>query len=330
MAGARPSGGEDHRPDSRAPQVDPHAAWSQPPTPPGKRPPRSPFGAGPFLPTLARVLEQLSGERIPVDAFQLDRLPAHLVMKIRLVDEQGKTLAVDASLDRLRGEFAAPPAGTAGQLDDAAWNRPVTRDWDFGNLPSEITITRGGLRVPAYPAVLDHGDGVVVRLLDTADRARQESRAGLRRLYYLAQRKSLQAHVAWLPRLREIKLFAGSLPGRLPLENQLALLLADRAFLGDRDLPRTPAEYQQRLADAAEQRRTGRPRPHGAHLSVVRGLSRRPARARDIAGQSLAAGCSGRATPDRCTGSGRFPHHNALDMAAALPALLPRDCLSVG
>jgi ATP-dependent helicase HrpA len=211
------------------------------------------FGDGPFLPTLARVLEQLSGERIPVDAFQLDRLPAHLVMKIRLVDGQGKTLAVDASLDRLRGQFAAPPAGAAGHLDDAAWNRPVTRDWDFGNLPSEITITRGGLRVPAYPAVLDHEDGVVVRLLDTADRAREESRAGLRRLYYLAQRKSLQAHVAWLPRLREIKLFAGSLPGRVPLENQLALLLADRAFLGDRDLPRTPAEYQQRLADAAEQ-----------------------------------------------------------------------------
>lgn len=210
------------------------------------------FGEGPFLPTLARVLEQISGERIPAEAFQVDRLPAHLVMKVRLVDERGKTLAVDASLDRLRSKFAAPPSGAPGQMEDAAWNRPVTRSWDFGNLPSEITITRGGVRVPAYPALLDHGDGVLVRLLDTADRARLESRAGLRRLYYLAQRKSLQAHVAWLPRLREIKLFASALPGRLPLEDQLALLLADRAFVGDADLPRTQAAYEQRLADAAE------------------------------------------------------------------------------
>jgi len=75
---------------------------------------------------------------------------------------------------------------------------------------------------------------------------------GVRRLYYLAERKSLQAHVAWLPRLREIKLFAGLLPGKLSLEQQLALLLADRAFVGDDELPRTEAEYRARLGKAAE------------------------------------------------------------------------------
>jgi ATP-dependent helicase HrpA len=123
--------------------------------------------------------------------------------------------------------------------------------WDFGNLPAEVTITRGGLRVPAYPAVLDQEDAVVVRLLDTAERARRESRPGVRRLYYLAQRKSLQAHVAWLPRLRDIQLLAARSPGRKPLEDQLALLVADRAFLADPELPRTQAEYQQRLGDAA-------------------------------------------------------------------------------
>ena len=81
--------------------------------------------------------------------------------------------------------------GATGELSDAAWNQPATRVWDFGNLPAEVTVTRGGLRVPAYPAVLDRQDHVLVRLLDTADRARRESRAGIRRLYYLAQRKSL-------------------------------------------------------------------------------------------------------------------------------------------
>jgi len=210
------------------------------------------FGVGPFLPTLARVLEQLSGEHVPADAFQLDRLPAHLVMKIRLVDEKGKTLAIDDNLTRLRERFAAPSSGTPGQLDDPHWNRPLAREWDFGNVPAEVMITRGGLRVPAYPAVLDQGEGVVVRLLDTADRAAHLSRAGIRRLYYLAERKSLQAQVAWLPRLGDVRLIAGLLPKGPPLEQQLALLLADRAFLGDADLPRTQAAYQERLAAAAE------------------------------------------------------------------------------
>ena len=66
------------------------------------------FGDGPFLPTLARALEKYSDERIPVDSFRLDRLPGHLVLKIRVVDERGKTLAVDDRLDRLRDQFAAP------------------------------------------------------------------------------------------------------------------------------------------------------------------------------------------------------------------------------
>ncbi len=259
-----------------------------------------PFGQGPFLPTLARVLEQLSGERIPVEAFQLDRLPAHLVMKIRLVDERGKTLAVDTSLDRLRAKYAAAESEPRGQIADPAWNRPPTRDWDFGNLPREVTITRGGLRVPAYPAVLDQQDGVVVRLLDTADRACRESRIGVRRLYALAQLKALQAHVAWLPRLREIKLLAGNLPGRAALEQQFALLLADRAFLGEDDLPRTRAEYEQRLADAAErvslavQDVTALLYPlfesyHGARLALeTLPEGRWPAAARDVAGQLAA------------------------------------------
>ena len=210
------------------------------------------FGDGPFLRTLANVLERLSGESIPADAFDLDRLPPHLVMKIRLVDDDGNTLAVDHSLDRLRKEFGSQAHGTAGQIDDAAWNRPATRDWDFGDVPAEVTVTRGGLRVPAYPAVVDQQDHVVVRLVDTPDRARQETRLGVRRLYYLAQRKPLHAHVAWLPRLPEIKLLSATLPGHRELDSHLALLIADRAFLGEDAVPRSEAGFRERLNDAAQ------------------------------------------------------------------------------
>ncbi len=210
------------------------------------------FGEGPFLPTLARALEQISGETVPADAFQLDRLPPHLVMKVRVVDDDGSTLAVDDSLERLRDSFGSQAEGASGHIDDSAWDRPPTSDWDFGDLPKEVTVKRGGVRVSAYPAVLEQQDRVVVRLLDTLDRAELESRAGIRRLYYLAERKSLQAHVAWLPRLRDVKLLSASLITSRELDTQLALLIADRAFLGDQALPRCEADYRQRLGDAAE------------------------------------------------------------------------------
>ncbi len=210
------------------------------------------FGEGPFLPMLAKTLEQISGETVPVDAFQLDRLPPHLVMKVRVVNDDGTTLAVDDSLERLRDSFGSQADGASGHIDDSAWDRPPTSDWDFGELPQEVTVRRGGVRVSAYPAVLDQQDRVVVRLLDTLDRAEQESRAGIRRLYYLAEKKSLQAHVAWLPRLPEIKLLASSLITGRDLDTQLALLIADRAFLGDEALPRCEGDYRQRLGDAAQ------------------------------------------------------------------------------
>ena len=210
------------------------------------------FGSGPFLPTLAKILEKLSGESIPADAFQLDRLPAHLRMNIRVVDDDGETVAIDDSLERLRAEVGVAAEGNTGQIEDVVWDHPPTTDWDFEDLPVETTVKRGGLQVPAYPAVVDQQDGVVVRLLDTRDRAEFESRRGIRRLYFLKEKKSLLAHIAWLPRIDEVRLLASTLLSGRQLDNDLALLITDRAFLHDKELPRTETDYHQRLGEAAD------------------------------------------------------------------------------
>ena len=257
------------------------------------------FGQGPFLPTLAQVLQRISGETIPPHAFQLDRLPQHLAMKVRVVDDGGDTLAVDHSLERLRDSFGVAVEGTSGQITDSNWDRPPSTDWDFGDLPEEVTVTRGGLRMPTYPAVVDQEANVAVRLLDTPDRAHLESRRGIRRLYYLSEKKSLFAHVAWLPNIKETKLLAATLlPGR-QLDTELALLIADRAFLGEEPLPRSESEYRQRLKEAAErasvavQQITPLIHPlfqdyHAARLALENLSSRRFAEAAEDVGQQFA------------------------------------------
>jgi ATP-dependent helicase HrpA len=210
------------------------------------------FGDGPFLPTLAEVLTRISGEPVSADAFRLDRLPNHLVLKVRVVDDQGKTLAVDGDLDRLTQQLGTQTDETKGQIQDTNWQLDDIRAWDFADLPKQVMLRRSGMQVPAYPALIDEGDHVRLRLVDTADRAAEQSRAGVRRLYYLKQRKFLLAHVAWLPRLNEIKLLASSLRGVGHLEASIAELICDRAFVRDGPLPRTRDEFQQRLKDDAE------------------------------------------------------------------------------
>lgn len=212
------------------------------------------FGQGPFLPTLAGVLEELSGETIPVEAFQLDRLPPHLVMTIHVVDEQGQTLAIDSNLDRLRRELGKQQSDEEiGQIDDAAWNQAGVTRWDFDDLPEEVTLKRGDLVVPAYPALLVQPDGsVALRLMDRPDRANLETRLGVRRLYHLATHRDVREHVAWLPKLNETKLLASTLPDAASLEKELEALIIDRAFVGDNALPRNKRQFDDRLGSAAE------------------------------------------------------------------------------
>ena len=229
-------------------------------------------------------------------------------MKVRVVDDDGTTLAVDDSLDRLRETFGAEAEGPSGQIDDAAWNRPPTTDWDFGDLPAEVTVTRGGLSVSAYPAVIDQQDGVVVRLLDTPDRAQQESRRGIRRLYYLAEKKSLQAHVAWLPHCNETRLLASTLLAPRELDTQLALLIADRAFLGDEPLPRTKQNTARdtEMPPIEQRARSSRSRRWYTRCSL-------PVHAARLALEELPAG--------------RF-REAAEDVQRQLDELLPRDFLT--
>ncbi len=211
------------------------------------------FGQGPFLPTLAAVLEELSGERIPVAAFQLDRLPPHLLMTIRVVDEPGQTLAIDTDIERLRHELGAlQPDREIGHIDDAAWNQPGVNRWDFGDLPTGVTLKRGEHLVPAYPTLLVQPDGsVALRLMDTPDRASLETRLGVRRLYHLATHRDVREQVAWLPKLNETKLLASTLPDASSLEKELEALIVDRAFIGDDVLPNNKEQFDRRLGQAA-------------------------------------------------------------------------------
>ncbi len=210
------------------------------------------FGQGDFLNALSHVLTRLGGEAVRPDDFQLDRLPHHLVMKIRLVDPQGNVLAVDQDLDQLRRKFAGEDTMAAGSIDDSEWNHPPTSKWDFGDLPEKVSIRRGTFQVHAFPAVVDQGRAVAVRLCDTLDRANHESRAGVRRLYYLNQRKSLMAHIKHWPKRSQAGLLAAVLPGPFELDTELALLITDRSFLGDEPLPRCDVEFRRRLDAAAD------------------------------------------------------------------------------
>jgi ATP-dependent helicase HrpA len=79
-------------------------------------------------------------------------------------------------------------------LQGAAFNRNGAQDWAFGALPVQIKTAAG---VPAWPALVDQGDAVGLRVFDTWDEAVFSQRAGVMRLLALRladKAKYLRSH----------------------------------------------------------------------------------------------------------------------------------------
>jgi ATP-dependent helicase HrpA len=212
------------------------------------------FGQGDFFEQTITKLSEIAHEPIPKDAFQLDKLPPHLRVNYRIVDGDGKMLTEGRDLDAIRESLGVEMAVEVDHPEDnGRWNRDGMTGWDFGELPQEISILRNNVELAAFPALLDGGDTVQMRLLNSADLARRETRAGIRRLYVIQKRKALRSQVSWLPRFNEICVLAAPLISKEALADQVRDLIADRAFFGRGEkMPRDAESFAARLANSAE------------------------------------------------------------------------------
>jgi ATP-dependent RNA helicase HrpA len=139
---------------------------------------------GPLLDVLARELEDLRGVAMPSDAWQLCTVPDHLRVTFRVVDEKGRKLAESKDLAALKrqlsGQVRATISRAATSIERAGLTRPA-----FGELPRVFAATRRGHEVKAYPALVDEGETVAVRMLDTPAQQRQQMWLGTRKLLRL-------------------------------------------------------------------------------------------------------------------------------------------------
>ncbi len=205
---------------------------------------RMPFAEGDFLTVAAQTLSQLCGEPLAARDFQLDKLPQHLRMNVRVVDDAGQPLAEGRDLQALAEQVGVTGPTTNQVITDEAWERDGIKTWDFGDLPTSVTIRRGDFVLEAYPALLDASDAVSLRLVTTRGAAEAQTREGVRRLFCLAEQRELKAQVHWLPRIDQLQLFAAGLRHGRDLREQLIELLAELAFLRGQPLPRDATAFE--------------------------------------------------------------------------------------
>ena len=138
---------------------------------------------GPLVEALGLELRRLTGVEVPADAWRPDLVPDHLRVTFRVSDDQ-RVLAEDKDLEglklRLTGRLRAAISTAAGGVE-----RRGLRSWDIGSLPRTVEVERGGAVVQGYPALVDEGDSVAVRTLETEAAQQRAMWQGTRRLLVL-------------------------------------------------------------------------------------------------------------------------------------------------
>ncbi|MCQ4085136.1 ATP-dependent RNA helicase HrpA [Streptomyces sp. RB6PN25] len=141
----------------------------------------------PLTVALARELHRIGGVAVSPDDFDLAKVPDHLKMTFRVTDERRRRLAEDKDLEALKlklkpktREAISKAAGSIG-----IEQRSGLTQWTVGTLPRTFETRRGGQPVKAYPALVDEGESVAVRLFDTEAEQSEAMWRGTRRLILL-------------------------------------------------------------------------------------------------------------------------------------------------
>ncbi|MFC1419176.1 ATP-dependent RNA helicase HrpA [Streptacidiphilus cavernicola] len=138
----------------------------------------------PLVELLEWQLHRLRGIPVPRDSWSLDAVPDHLRITFRVVDDKNRKLGESKDLDALKLELKSRTQAAIAEAAGGLERRGLT-DWTIGELPDVFAQKRGSQTVKGYPALVDDGATVSVRLLDTPRAQQRAMLAGTRRLLLL-------------------------------------------------------------------------------------------------------------------------------------------------
>ncbi len=141
---------------------------------------------------LSGRLRKLTGESIPLNEWQPDTLPDHLKINFRVVDENGKALGYGRNLAKLQADHTSQAGQTFDKLAQEEINHTGCIAWAFDDLPDTWQFMQKGQSFIGYPAIIDEGETIGVRIIETQYKADLAHFDGLSKLYQLQCRKDAQ------------------------------------------------------------------------------------------------------------------------------------------
>ena len=196
--------------------------------------------------SLAEYVQGRIGSSVSAAIWEQESPPTHLQMNYKVVDDAGQELSMSRDLLQLKkqlGQAAQMTFSQSGADAGSGIEREQVKSWDFGHLPESISFNRAGRALTGYPALVDEGESVSIKLFDTHDAAAAHMREGVCRLLRFELRDQMKQLEKNLPGLSQAALHLRSLISPDSLKEDMLKAITDRAFIGDDEMPRSEQDF---------------------------------------------------------------------------------------
>jgi ATP-dependent helicase HrpA len=211
-----------------------------------------PRAEAPLAEAFAHCLTRMTGVPCEPEWFVEENLPEHLRMRITLIDEQGREISNARNLQALQQRSDETYQTIESEPEADALERDDITEWDFGTLPDVIERDQQGYTLKLWPALIDQGKRVSIRVFDTPEQAALQHHAGLRRLFMLQHSKKLKELSRQLPHEQKLCLLYASIGTCHQLKEDLMQTVFDRLFMRE-PLPKNRQTFMNRCDEYSDQ-----------------------------------------------------------------------------
>jgi ATP-dependent helicase HrpA len=196
----------------------------------------------PLTEALALQMKRQTLVEVPADAWRANEVDDFYRFNIQVLDEAGKVIARGRHLPELRACYRERVQENI-QSAASGWEREGMERWDLDELPETVQLQRGGIRIRAYPALIDKTASVALQVLDDEREARHESRRGLARLLLLENAQTTKYLHKELLKGDELALSVAGIGNRAQAVDDLLMAGAAQLALRDHEFPRNAEQF---------------------------------------------------------------------------------------
>ncbi|KAF3977651.1 MAG: ATP-dependent RNA helicase HrpA [Methylococcales symbiont of Iophon sp. n. MRB-2018] len=169
---------------------------------------------------LGMRLRKLTGEAIALTQWNRESLADHLKMNYRVVDDKGHALDYGRKLKVLQEKYTTKAGDSFNKIAADELNHTGCIQWVFDDLPESYAFVQKGQSFIGFPAIIDEGDAVGVRIFDTRIKAQQAHYNGLVRLFQSVTRKESKYVLKNLAKTDTTELQYNRLPSHAYIKNR--------------------------------------------------------------------------------------------------------------